>query len=207
MEGPFGFCLFASRPGKWSAWTPFYVGRLKGVGAVWQLTAVDVATRIAVVQAHRRRQDRRDRRRVSVSPEEGPAPPRHHPRRSPDRQRTRVHRQGLHYRPDRPGSDPPPDPARSPNHNAVCERFHGTVLRASSTDHISTAAASTTSPCSTDPCKPGSTTTTTTAPTTATTWPDAPQSKPRSNCNAGPGILQPDHPPTSPETPTCHPDP
>ena len=28
----------------------FYVGRLKGVGAVWQLTAVDIATRIAVVQ-------------------------------------------------------------------------------------------------------------------------------------------------------------
>lgn len=28
----------------------FYVGRLKGVGAVWQLTAVDVATRTAVVQ-------------------------------------------------------------------------------------------------------------------------------------------------------------
>jgi hypothetical protein len=31
----------------------FYVGRLKGVGAVWQLTAVDVATRKAVVQLGR----------------------------------------------------------------------------------------------------------------------------------------------------------
>ena len=50
MEGPFGFCLFASRPGQVVSLDTFYVGRLKGVGAVWQLTAVDVATRIAVVQ-------------------------------------------------------------------------------------------------------------------------------------------------------------
>lgn len=50
MEGPFGFCLYASTPGEVVALDTFYVGRLKGVGAVWQLTAVDVATRIAVVQ-------------------------------------------------------------------------------------------------------------------------------------------------------------
>src|SRR3954462_12321872 len=50
MEGPFGFCLFASTPGEDVPLDTFYVGRLKGVGAVWQLTAVDVATRIAVVQ-------------------------------------------------------------------------------------------------------------------------------------------------------------
>lgn len=28
----------------------FYVGRLKGIGAVWELAAVDVATRIAIRQ-------------------------------------------------------------------------------------------------------------------------------------------------------------
>jgi transposase len=50
LEGPFGFCLFASHPGQVVALDTFYVGRLKGVGAVWQLTAVDVATRTAVVQ-------------------------------------------------------------------------------------------------------------------------------------------------------------
>ena len=50
MEGPFGFCQFASHPGQVVALDTFYVGRLKGVGAVWQLTAVDVATRYAVVQ-------------------------------------------------------------------------------------------------------------------------------------------------------------
>ena len=26
----------------------FYVGKLKGIGAIWQLTAVDVATRWAI---------------------------------------------------------------------------------------------------------------------------------------------------------------
>lgn len=50
MEGPFGFCMYASAPGQVVSLDTFYVGRLKGVGAVWQLTAVDVATRIAVVQ-------------------------------------------------------------------------------------------------------------------------------------------------------------
>ena len=48
MAGPFGFCLFASAPGQVVSLDAFYVGRLKGVGAVWQLTAVDIATRWAV---------------------------------------------------------------------------------------------------------------------------------------------------------------
>lgn len=50
LEGPFGFCLFATHPGQVVSLDTFYEGRLKGVGAVWQLTAVDVATRTAVVQ-------------------------------------------------------------------------------------------------------------------------------------------------------------
>lgn len=50
LEGPFGFCQYASHPGQVVALDAFYVGKLKGVGAVWQLTAVDIATRIAVVQ-------------------------------------------------------------------------------------------------------------------------------------------------------------
>lgn len=49
-EGPFGFCMYASKPGQVVSLDTFYVGRLKGVGAVWQLTAVDVATRHAVVK-------------------------------------------------------------------------------------------------------------------------------------------------------------
>lgn len=50
MEGPFGFCMYASAAGQVVSLDTFTVGRLKGVGAVWQLTAVDVATRVAVVQ-------------------------------------------------------------------------------------------------------------------------------------------------------------
>jgi hypothetical protein len=42
LEGPFGFCLYASAPGEVVALDTFHVGRLNGVGAVWQLTAVDV---------------------------------------------------------------------------------------------------------------------------------------------------------------------
>ena len=48
MEGPFGFCMYASSAGQVVSMDTFYVGRLKGVGAVWQLTAVDVATRTAL---------------------------------------------------------------------------------------------------------------------------------------------------------------
>ena len=48
MEGPFGFCMYASTAGQVVGLDTLYVGRLKGVGAVWQLTAVDVATCTAV---------------------------------------------------------------------------------------------------------------------------------------------------------------
>ena len=47
-EGPFGFCHFAARPGDLVALDSFYIGNLKGVGPVWQLTAVDTATRWAI---------------------------------------------------------------------------------------------------------------------------------------------------------------
>lgn len=50
LKGPFGFCVFATHPGQVVALVTFYVGRLKGVGAVWQLTAVDAATRTDAVQ-------------------------------------------------------------------------------------------------------------------------------------------------------------
>jgi transposase InsO family protein len=44
---PYGFCLFASRPGQLVGLDAFYVGKLKGIGPIWQLTAVDTATRWA----------------------------------------------------------------------------------------------------------------------------------------------------------------
>ena len=47
-QGPFGFCHFAARPGDLVALDTFYVGKRKGIGPVWQLTAVDTATRYAI---------------------------------------------------------------------------------------------------------------------------------------------------------------
>lgn len=127
-QGPFGFCLHASAPGQVVSLDTFYVGRLKGVGAVWQLTAVDVATRTAVVQlivgdktatvaAAFLDHLRRALRRVGVTmtgilTDNGPE---FVGRAFQDK----AAKLGLtHHR----------IPPRSPNHNAVCERFHGTVL-------------------------------------------------------------------------------
>ena len=129
MEGPFGFCLFASTPGEVVALDTFYVDRLKGVGAVWQLTAVDVATRIAVVQlivgdktatvaasflSHLRTALRKHGIHLAgVLTDNGP---------EFTGKAFTAHLGELrlvHHR----------IPPRSPNHNAVCERFHGTVLR------------------------------------------------------------------------------
>ena len=128
LEGPFGFCMFASAAGQVVSLDTFYVGRLKGVGAVWQLTAVDVATRTAVVQLvvgdktaavaaafldHLGKALRKHGITLSgVLSDNGPE-------FTGKAFTTRVSELGLvHHR----------IPPRSPNHNAVCERFHGTVL-------------------------------------------------------------------------------
>ena len=128
LEGPYGFCLFASRPGQVVALDTFYVGRLKGVGAVWQLTAVDVATRTAVVQlvvgdktaqvaAGFLEHLQRALRRLGIAltgilSDNGPE----FTGRAFTAQAAAM--QLAHHR----------IPPRSPNHNAVVERFHGTVL-------------------------------------------------------------------------------
>ena len=128
LEGPFGFCLFATHPGQVVSLDTLYVGRLKGVGAVWQLTAVDVATRTAVVQLvvgdktaavaagfldHLRKALRRlGITLTGILSDNGPE-------FTGKDFAMKVTAMGLvHHR----------IPPRSPNHNAVCERFHGTVL-------------------------------------------------------------------------------
>lgn len=129
LEGPFGFCQYASHPGQVVALDAFYVGKLKGVGAVWQLTAVDIATRIAVVQlvvgdktatvtallldnlkkSLRKHGITLDGILTDNGPEfVGKA------------FQTRVGELELHHH---------RIPPRSPNYNSVCERFHGTVLQ------------------------------------------------------------------------------
>jgi len=128
MEGPFGFCMYASRPGQVVSLDTFYVGRLKGVGAVWQLTAVDVATRTAVCQLivgdktaavaaafldHLKKALRKHGIKLEgVLTDNGPE-------FIGKAFKTHAADLGLvHHR----------IPPRSPNHNSVCERFHGTVL-------------------------------------------------------------------------------
>lgn len=128
MEGPFGFCMYASRAGQVVSLDTFYVGRLKGIGAVWQLTAVDVATRYAVCQLivgdktaavaaafldHLKKTLRKHGIKLEgVLTDNGPE-------FIGKAFQTRAAELGLiHHR----------IPPRSPNHNSVCERFHGTVL-------------------------------------------------------------------------------
>lgn len=128
MEGPFGFCMYASTPGQVVSLDTFYVGRLKGVGAVWQLTAVDVATRTAVCQLivgdktaavaaafldHLKKALRKHGITLTgVLTDNGPEFV------GKDFQTHAADLGLVHHR----------IPPRSPNHNSVCERFHGTVL-------------------------------------------------------------------------------
>lgn len=127
VEGPFGFCHFAARPGDLVALDSFYVGKLKGVGTVWQFTAVDTHTRWAVVdliagdhtaQAAAVFLDLVIERLATAGittrgiltdrgPEFGGAFGRHAASRGIRHTKT---------------------PPRSPDYNAVCERFQGTVL-------------------------------------------------------------------------------
>ena len=45
----FGFCLATGGPGELVCLDSFYIGKLKGVGKVYQLSAIDVFTRWAIV--------------------------------------------------------------------------------------------------------------------------------------------------------------
>ena len=129
LEGPFGFCHFAARPGDLLALDSFFIGKLKGVGPVWQLTAVDTATRWAICE-------------VFIGPSNTMITAAFLDRTIRKLRRLGVHVSGVltdngpeftgtiftghladleivHHR----------TPARSPNHNAVCERFQGTALQ------------------------------------------------------------------------------
>ena len=126
---PSGFCHWAARPGDLVAMDSFYVGNLKGVGKVYQLTAVDTATRWAVVllvlgtptgetaarfASHVVRRFRRLGVSVrAVLTDNGPE----------------WVAKGFKAKLATLGLDHHRIPPRSPNHNAVCERFHGTVLQ------------------------------------------------------------------------------
>jgi len=128
LEGPFGFCHFAARPGDLVTLDSFYVGKLKGVGKVWQFTAIDTHTRWAVVDlvtadhtatAAAVFLDLVIERLATV----GITTTGVLTDRGPEFRGTDFTRHAAAL-----GIRPVKTPPRSPNHNAVCERFHGTVL-------------------------------------------------------------------------------
>jgi transposase InsO family protein len=128
-DEPFGFCLASAGPGELVCVDSFYIGQLKGVGKVYQLSAIDVFTRFAFVwlvvgtpdaTVSMRFLDRllRHYRRhgISVRAVLSDNGPEYHASAFG----AAVAAKGLtHVR----------IPARSPNHNAVVERFHETILQ------------------------------------------------------------------------------
>jgi transposase InsO family protein len=128
-DGPMGFCLATGGPGELVCLDSFYIGKLKGVGQVYQLSAIDVFTRWALVM-------------IVLGPVT-----KHHSMRFVDQVLQHYRRHGVQVRAVL--SDNGPEyvakefqahlaakglrheriPARSPNHNAVCERFHGIILQ------------------------------------------------------------------------------
>ena len=125
----FGFCHWAGRPGDLVALDSFYIGNLKGVGKVYQLTAIDTCTRWALT-------------RIII----GPVNAAHtisfidHLRKTMRRLGIPVHRVLTDNGPEyiartfqdhlaQVGFAHVRIPPRSPNHNAVCERFQGTMLQ------------------------------------------------------------------------------
>jgi transposase InsO family protein len=125
----FGFCHCAANPGDLVAMDSFYIGHLKGVGKVYQMTAVDTATRWAVVL-------------LTLGPPDGKLAVKFLAYAI-----RRFGRLGIQFR--NVLTDNGPEwvsltfkgalgghgfthiriPARSPNYNAVCERFQGTALQ------------------------------------------------------------------------------
>jgi transposase InsO family protein len=128
FDRPGGFCHWAAYAGDLVALDAFYIGNLKGVGRCYQLTAVDVATRWAMmwivygtptqlqsaafitkVVAQFRRRGIGVR---AVITDNGPEWIAH----------------GFRARLAELEIDHHRIPPRSPNHNAVVERFHGIAL-------------------------------------------------------------------------------
>jgi transposase InsO family protein len=126
---PFGFCHYSPAPGCQVAADSFYIGNLKGVGKVYQLTAIDVATRWAVMT-------------IVLGPVSAG-----HTIRFIDHVIRHWRRRGISVRAVLTDNGPEwiaggfrthlatrsiehlRIPPRSPNHNAVCERFQGTALQ------------------------------------------------------------------------------
>jgi transposase InsO family protein len=128
-DSAFGFCHWAGHPGDLVALDSFYIGNLKGVGKVYQLTAIDTCTRWAIVK-------------LIIGPVTTTDTIRFidHVRKTMRRLGIGVRRVLTDNGPEYKGLlfrdhlaeiniDHVRIPPRSPNHNAVCERFQGTMLQ------------------------------------------------------------------------------
>jgi transposase InsO family protein len=125
----FGFCHWAGKPGQLVSVDSFYIGNLKGVGKVHQLTAVDTFTRWAIVwivhgpvtadisiQFLERIRQQWARLGYPIRAIVADNGPEYIATRFADAlARAEITRIKI--------------PARSPNHNAVVERFQGTMLQ------------------------------------------------------------------------------
>lgn len=124
---PGGFCLWAAQAGDLVGLDAFYVGRLKGIGPVWQLTACDTRTRWTIAELIVGRPNSQvtatfldllvdrlaaiDVDLAGVIVDGGPE--------WKGDFRRRAHRLGVGVH---------QTPPRSPNHNGICERVQGTLL-------------------------------------------------------------------------------
>ncbi|SDP28102.1 Transposase InsO and inactivated derivatives [Nakamurella panacisegetis] len=128
LQGPFGFCLAAARPGMNVALDSFYVGTLKGVGTIWQFTTIDICTRWSIASLI-----------VGDKTAAGAATFLDHLIVEFDRIGVPVTGVLTDNGPEFTGRDFRDHaadlgvthhriPPRSPNHNAVCERVQGTLL-------------------------------------------------------------------------------
>jgi transposase InsO family protein len=127
---PRGFCHFAAVAGDLVGLDAFYVGRLKGIGPVWQLTAIDTNThtRWAIAElfigklTSAQTVDFLDlvvERLQAIDVELSGILTDNGPQFISKQFTSHATALGLdHYR----------TPPRSPDHNAVCERLQGTVL-------------------------------------------------------------------------------
>jgi transposase InsO family protein len=126
---PRGFCHWVAAAGDLVGLDAFYVGRLKGIGAVWQLTAVDTHTRWAIAELYIgkltathtidfldlviERLHAIDVELTGVLSDNGP---------QFIAKAFTAHLSEL-------GIEHTRTPPRSPDYNAVCERLQGTVLQ------------------------------------------------------------------------------
>jgi transposase InsO family protein len=127
-DEPFGFCLASGGPGELVCLDGFDIGKRKGVGKVYQLSAIDVFTRFALVWLVVGTLD------ASVSVRFVERLLRHY-RRHGISVRAVLSDNGPEYNASAfaaalaaKGLTHVRIPPRSPNHDAAVERFHGTIL-------------------------------------------------------------------------------